>query len=125
MNAITPTTGLDLAYHHVIQHAPAAYLRPGAERNDGNTLQFRWEFPTGGSVSLTVGFDVEQRGARSVATLVPRARVSASIGEHAADALIFAEALRGVVVAAIGAEAVMRQYAYLTGREEEPQAKPT
>jgi hypothetical protein len=124
MSKITTTAGLVLARDHMIAHAPAPYLRPGFSSTSNNSLMFQWDFPSGGTAHVTIGFDLAHVGAIPKPVLVPRARVAASIGAHAQDATMFAHAILPIIAAAQGAEALMRTHSYVVGDDaaDEPAA---
>lgn len=124
MANLTISEGLALARAHMERRLAwvRAPLRDPASVD--HTLSYRWEFPTGGNVSVTIGYDLG-RTPDGAATLVPRARVSASLGTSAAQALDWARDVREIVLATVEAETLMREHAYRADDEPVAHAQST
>ena len=104
--------GLLLAANHLLDTLTPLdqlWLRPGWRSTEHTLLSLRWDFPTGGNVSMTVGFDVKHLGPRAEATLVPRVTLSASIGCALEDADTFTTVLASASAAGRRVLALLRR----------------
>ena len=111
MADLTLNEGLALARTHMEQALPAVSRRDDAIEGSAN-LSYRWEFPAGGIVDVAIGFDVVLAGASGTPTLVPRVRLSASIGCYVAQGLHWARSVARIVAAAVETEAIMAMHTY-------------
>lgn len=90
MITLTCTAGLQRAIDLLRTRLPMEGLRPGWDKIGRSALSFRWEFPMGGVLDVTLSYEITR--SNDVPRLVPRVYTSASIGSTWASAAVeFAE----------------------------------
>lgn len=124
MANLTISEGLALARAHMGQRTPTIGKHPTSGEVVNHTLAYRWDFPTGGSVNVSIGYDLRARGADRPA-LVPQARVTASLGAEAVQAIPFARCVEAIVLAAVETEVLMREHHYRPDEEHVAHAQST
>jgi hypothetical protein len=123
MGNLTISEGLAGAREFVNARSPAYARRGDHDDPSSHTLFYRWDFPAGGTVGLTIGYDLAN--GKDGPTFIPHVRATVSGGADAVGLLALARSVEAIIAVGVEVEALMRTHTYRLDAEPVAHAQNT